>query len=82
MAHNYEDRGLPHGMELDEMHEHADGHTQEEVNAHHARMTAGAGSSEEQYAATSSTAERELGREEGEKEPKMTPPSNSGKAVR
>ena len=59
MAHNYEDKGLPEGMELDEMHKHSDGESIEEVNATH-RMTAGAGSSQEAYGGASRSGEEEV----------------------
>jgi hypothetical protein len=47
MASNYDRKG---GLEMGEPHKHSDGEEQVEVNAFHsARMTAGAGSSEESY---------------------------------
>ena len=73
MAHNYEDRGLPDGMELNEMHKHSDGETMEQVNATH-RMTAGPGSSEEAYGGASKGGERELTPKDGESEPSTGTP--------
>ena len=66
-THNYEDRGLPDGMELEEQHKHSDGEEMADVNSYHAKMTAGVGSSEEQYADTSKDKEEELPDAEGGK---------------
>lgn len=60
MEHNYKKRGLPDGM-MGESHTHSDGETMPEVNAYHAKMTAGVGSSSEQYSDTSRTDEAEVG---------------------
>jgi hypothetical protein len=74
--HNYDGRGLPDGMELDHdgHSHHVDGHTQAAVNSHHAKMTAGVGSSEEQYGGTSKDGHAEVSQHDGlEKGHKVTP---------
>lgn len=47
-------------VEMGTPHTHSDGESSAEVTKYHAGMTAGAGSSEEQYDGTSKTAESEV----------------------
>jgi hypothetical protein len=80
--HNYEDVGLPHGMELHDGHTHSDGHTQVDVNRFHGDGHVSTGGSEDQYADTraADSGQSELSAREGMKTPNI-PPSNTGSKV-